>query len=339
MYCFEVYAAAVWGSLVSCREAQSNVHYPAEVDDEYLTRTSDDEVNRARSSTSSEISLAYTMDNWSGAGGPVSWLLGWNFAIDLYRVLEHALDGFRKRSPETDHTKFVAEVWKMKLPQQASVLEAMMHKYAALPARFKQTLPVSLDATQDRYSFQAANIAATMELVRMTLITSAQATAEDRCQVLNELVHTFANVPVAYLRAMSTPILHHLAGIGIILGQVFEKPVSEATYGQIRAVIIALADLLASLESGMGSAAGASDRLRSQVHRMDGHMQTQRMVGNQYHQLRYPLGPQYQGGGSVPSSGGYDHDQPYDHSHSQYSFPAELFDEWGWAFDFAQAQS
>jgi len=39
---------------------------------------------------------------------------------------------------------------------------------------------------------------------------------------------------------------------------------------------IALADLLSSLEAGMGGAAGASDRLRSQVHRMDGYMQQQR---------------------------------------------------------------
>jgi len=40
----------------------------------------------------------------------------------------------------------------------------MMHKYRALPAIFKQTLPISMDPKQDGFSFQAANIAATMEV-------------------------------------------------------------------------------------------------------------------------------------------------------------------------------
>lgn len=167
MYNFEVYAAAIWGSVVSCREAQSNVHYPAEVDDDFLSRAGEEDVNRNRTQSESEMSLAYTLNNMGGVNGPVSWLQGWNFSTDLYRVLEHAIDGFRKRSPTTDHTKFVAEVWKMQLPQQSNVLEAMMHKYHALPPRFKQTLPVSMDQTQDRFSFQAANIAATMEVCAM----------------------------------------------------------------------------------------------------------------------------------------------------------------------------
>jgi len=164
MYAFEVYAAAVWGSVVSGREAQTNVHYPAEVDDDYLSIMTDEAANQGRSSLSTETSLAYTLNGWGSVNSPVNWLRGWNFAIDLYRVLEHALDGFRKRSPETDHTEFVADVWKMKLPRQSAVLDAMMHKYDSLPVRFRQTLPISMNQKEDLFSFQAANIAATIQV-------------------------------------------------------------------------------------------------------------------------------------------------------------------------------
>jgi len=175
MYAFEVYAAAVWGSVVSGREAQNNVHYPAEVDDDYLSITTKEGVSQGRSSLSTETSLAYTLNGWGSVSGPVSWLRGWNFVIDLYRVLEHALDGFRKRSPETDHTKFVADVWKMKLPQQSAVLDAMMHKYDSLPVRFRQTLPISMNQKEDLFSFQAANIAATIQVwERKTTLWTAE---------------------------------------------------------------------------------------------------------------------------------------------------------------------
>ena len=112
MYNLEVYAAAIWGSVVTAREAQSHVCYPAEVDDEFLSRA-DDDSSRRQPQSQSEISLAYTLDHWGRMSGPVSWLQGWNFATDLYRVLEHAIDGFRNRNPSTDHTKFVAEVWEV----------------------------------------------------------------------------------------------------------------------------------------------------------------------------------------------------------------------------------
>jgi hypothetical protein len=171
MYVFEVYAAAVFGSVVGAREAQVNVHYPAEVDDDFLTISNEDTNNRVRTGSSVATSASsYPGRDWPGtASTSVSWLQGWNFATDLFRVLEHALDGFRKRSPDTDHTKFVAEVWKMHLPKQASVLNAIMHKYEALPMRFRQTLPISRDPREDLFSFQAAHIAATIQVYHGSL--------------------------------------------------------------------------------------------------------------------------------------------------------------------------
>lgn len=40
-----------------------------------------------------------------------------------------------------------------------------MTLYTALPQRFKETPAITLDLAEDRYSFQAANIAATMQVI------------------------------------------------------------------------------------------------------------------------------------------------------------------------------
>jgi hypothetical protein len=48
------------------------------------------------------------------------------------------------------------------------------------------------------------------QLVRMTLISTAEASPLERCDILAELVTTFARVPVAYLRAMSVPIVSYI---------------------------------------------------------------------------------------------------------------------------------
>jgi len=132
----------------------------------------------------------------------------------------------------------------------------------------------------------------------------------------------------------------------------------------------------------MGGAAGASDRLRSQVHRMDGYMQQQRSqhktrkdVPPESHNEKqhYNILPFNQPAGSHtqhfqesamlgphanPHNGFNYHfsannsapQQVVPHHHHQqqqqqqqapppeafYSFPAEVFEDWNWAFDFTQ---
>src|SRR5690348_2025475 len=122
-----------------------------------------------------------------------------------------------------------------------------------LPLLFKETQPITFDTKQDRYSFQAANIAATIQLLRIILFTAAGATIEQRCQIASEVVDAFISIPVAYLRAISSPLLHHLAGIGTILGSVFEEPLSENDYLSVRSVLLSMAQLLDNLNLGLHS--------------------------------------------------------------------------------------
>ena len=105
----------------------------------------------------------------------------------------------------------------------------------------------------------------------MLLFASSGSSIEERCKIASEVVDDFLRIPVSYSKATSSPLLHHLAGIGAILGSVFEEPMSEIAYQQIRAVLLALAQLLENLEHGAHSTVTAQ-RLRGLVSQIDAYM-------------------------------------------------------------------
>ncbi len=262
MYTLDIYSSTVWCGVMRGREAHSDVLYPTELDDELF----DDSGFRA----APEDSPPVIGPSPSRIGAPIqtkSWLCGWNFTTDLYRILEHAVDHFRASRVRLKKD-FLHEVFGVTdLATQASVLDNVMHMYANLPQCFKQTRPITFNHTEDRYSFQAANIAATVQLLRMVLFSAAGATIEQRCQVASEVVAAFALVPVAYLRAISAPLLHHVAGIGSILGFVLEEPLSRQHFVQVRNVLVSMAQLLSAIESGVNATtdaiSSASNKLSS----------------------------------------------------------------------------
>ena len=207
-----------------------------------------------------------------------------------------------------------------------------------LPGEFKEMLPVSFDSKKDIYGFQAANITATFQLVKMLLFASEAETVERKCQAAGDLLAVFTNVPVAYLRAISSPLLHHLAGIGSILGSVVEGPLSENSYDRVRKILLAMADLITSLEAGLQSRSGASERLRSLVAKIDGFMQEQRK-NEVAHRRRYVEETRMiQSSVSQPatySQSGSDSTSSHDFMNEQlqYQIPVELLEEWPWAFN------
>lgn len=109
----------------------------------------------------------------------------------------------------------------------------------------------------------------------MMLFASGGGSIEDRCKIASEVIDAFTQIPVTYLRAISSPLLHHLAGIGSILGSVFEEPLSELAYEQVRVVLLALAQLLENLEYGT-HATESAQRLRDLVIQIDHYMNSQR---------------------------------------------------------------
>lgn len=353
MYTLDVYSSTVWCGIMRGREAHSDVLYPTEMDDEMF----DDSGFHAISGDSPPV----IGPSPSRIGGPIknkSWLCGWNFITDLYRVLEHAVDHFRARRARLKKRNFFHEVFGIsESATQASVLDSVMCMYASLPNCFKQTRPITCNNTEDRFSFQAANIAATVQLLRMVLFSAVGATIEQRCQVASEVVAAFALVPVAYLRAISAPLLHHLAGIGSILGFVLEEPLTGSNYAQVRNVLLSMAELLSIIDSGVKKTTDASDRLRSLVTKIDDFMQTKRsqsfrnLTLNQHTEAHQacPQDPGNDRFNSVTnSSNGTETDNsmsypssatsnaPTTSSSMNFQLPPELLDDWSWAFDFAQ---
>jgi hypothetical protein len=159
----------------------------------------------------------------------------------------------------------------------------------------------------------------------MMLFASGGGTIEERCKIASEVVDAFTLIPVAYLRAISSPLLHHLAGIGAILGSVLEEPLSDIAYQQVRVVLLSLAQLLENLDHGIHSAINAR-RLRDLVAQIDGY----------WNQLQvYPEG---EPSASIdPTNQEY---PPPEHPDTLRTIPAQLttsiFEDWPWNMDLLQ---
>lgn len=136
-YTVDVYAATTWGLVVRHREAQSTVLYPAEVYDD------------------DEITEAGLVARASGVQRP-SYLVGWNFTTDLYRILEHALNQLRQR--RLDPAERLSRVTSLytnrsgRTPQESLDLVAQL--YAELPGDFKGAKAMTGNTEEDRYGFQ-----------------------------------------------------------------------------------------------------------------------------------------------------------------------------------------
>lgn len=176
------------------------VRYPSEVDDEFITHSG----YGGPAATASSGGIVSRQ--------PVSWLRGWNFTTDLYRVLEYAVDCHRRQSTQSNGTRRVWSLFGTAAMSEASVMEQVLPMYSALPPQFRETLPITEDPGKDLFGFQSANIQATLQLLRMVLFSAEDSGVEKKCDVAGELLSVFSKVPVEYLRAISSPLVGNLRG-------------------------------------------------------------------------------------------------------------------------------
>ncbi|KAF4241308.1 hypothetical protein CNMCM6457_006411 [Aspergillus fumigatiaffinis] len=320
IYTLDVYSSIVWGGVIRYREAQSNVQYPSEEDDDFIPDM---------------LSVPGAPNGaYGGKGQPSQWMRGWNFTTDLYRILEHAVDCQRWRSPSNTDGK--TGVWSLFRPAPmaaSSVMDHVLSMYSSLPAQFRETPPVTGDPAQDIVGFQSANIQATLQLLRMVLSANEDPGADGKCDVAGQVLSVFSKVPVEYLKAISSPLLHHLGGIGYILGSVMEGSLSERCYRRVRTLLLDMAQLLHRLESGLRRSTGASERLKAQVGRIDEYMRMQ--ASSAMSTRRSSFNPD-----DMPAE---DHQGSIASIHApltefedpltQFQLPPELLDDWPWSFD------
>jgi hypothetical protein len=257
-YTLEVFTAIVWNCFIRTQEVHLNVRYPNEKYDG---------------------TIAGTRIEVPPGQHRVSWLVGWNFTIDLYRVLEHVVNKSRAKRFSHDDRRSVDSLVFGDAFSEKSVMATMLNMYYALPPQFKTTPPMTGDTTQDIFAFQAANIQATLQLLRMMLFSTEDGPSVDRkCDVANEVLSVFQTIPTRYLRAISTPMIYQLGSIGGVLGSVFEQPLQQPVYERVRGSLVLMAELLETLESNLHRSAGASQGLLAQVEKIDHYMQSQRNV-------------------------------------------------------------
>ncbi|KAF3797993.1 hypothetical protein GCG54_00003893, partial [Colletotrichum gloeosporioides] len=183
-----LFTSIVWDGCIHFQEAHSMVEYPEGDQSGFLP-----------------------------AGNP-NWIEGWNFTTDLYRILEHVLCKLRTR-----HSRFNlfgdchSRLETHRLQDRVNGLHFGLHH------RFKEFGLATGVAEKDIYGFQAANIQATLALLRMALLSlEGDVDLDKKCSVVNEVLTAFHQVPKAFQRAISNPLIYHIGSIGIILGSVME---------------------------------------------------------------------------------------------------------------------
>ena len=160
MYTLDVYSTIVWGGIIHWREAQTRVSYPSEIEDEWFSDAGIHISTVLSPHMSNDISTMMSKLSSSSS----SWLRGWNFTTDLYRVLEHVMNQYHGSKGQGTTLPAVTNLFSNDSPSQSIILDHVMALYAQLPPRFKVTPDVETNPAEDRFNFQAANITATLQV-------------------------------------------------------------------------------------------------------------------------------------------------------------------------------
>lgn len=226
-YQLDVYNSCTWGATVRHRESETTVLYPAEIisDDDVTVDTVRLPPSAAQSSS-------------NRPGGVVSWVHGWNFVSDLYRILEHAIERVRIRrngsggaavGPDEDGGTGmrgqggpVSALYERGVgPAQTEILDLVRKMYAELPEELRVAAPLGDDDNRNRLGFQckspsdelgladeiATNIIITLQTLKMVVAGSGENSISQRCGIAGDLLDAISNVPTAYIYACSAPIV------------------------------------------------------------------------------------------------------------------------------------
>ncbi|KAJ9256875.1 hypothetical protein C8Q69DRAFT_499124 [Paecilomyces variotii] len=259
VYQQEQYIASNFGLPARQSEANRSVRYPVEVfDDEDITAT--------------QINLRQDQ---------ISFLQGWNFCSDLYRLLEHIRAA--KHMEQQGKTKTTNEssseietlIAGVRPPRDfaSDSLHFISKAHKDLPPVLKSVKTLTGDLSTDRYSFVAANILFTTQNMKMLIVESEQPSINRCCDIASDLLDELSVVPLEFFQTVSTSSLHHLSHVGQLLSSTIRKPLSAWRYIQVHNILLLLADFLEKIESSRLPSAGLAIKLRTQISAMDSYMQ------------------------------------------------------------------
>ncbi|KAK3938849.1 hypothetical protein QBC46DRAFT_159454 [Diplogelasinospora grovesii] len=322
IYTLDIYSSIVWDGCFHFQEAHARVEYPS--GDVYSPNP-------------------HSLQDQSDP----PWIIGWNFTTDLYRILEHFVGKLRTRGSTFN---FLEDAQTNPSFHSEGIIRRVTERYAMLPNQFKDLREATEDPNVDIYGFQSANIHATMALLRMVLYTLEGQNRDiyKKCTVAHEVLSTFREVPLSFWRAISTPLIYHIASIGALLWSAMEGPLSDTSYQRVRTLLLEMAELLQSMEQFLNRGAGEGQRLREMVARIDEFFAKQLATHNGHHVVpsagvlpvdnsdaQSQAGSQV-GSGGAPVGGG-NGQGGVDELSPQFQLPYELLQEWTWPSDISQA--
>lgn len=309
-YALDIYVSAVWNCFLRSQENRTNIRYPTELESD---------VGQADSFPSHDHVLP-------------SWITGWHFFIDLHRFMEHALIRLRSKQGQHRDRLGVSNLMIRDNLSDHEIMQTIMQMYHKLPQVFKETPPMTGDPNKDVYGYQAANIQAILQLLRMILLALSNDVATDRkCDVVGEVLRVFHSIPMDYLRAISTPLIYHLGTIAQILAGLMHQPLTDDAYRRLRALLLSMADLLDALSKQLVRIDSPSQVLRRQVSELDTRISTQARAPGPSTTIT-AQGPFYVPVGDYhPEDGNDSHVHTSTDAHrAEFSFPPELFGRWTW---------
>lgn len=235
MYRLEIHTACVLGNPIRCAESQCNIEYPRGLHHPAFIPGRDGQFE--------------------------DWFAGWNSTTDLYRVLEHAILDFRlKRNPRTsiigDHGR----------PTTTIISERLSMIQRDLLPQFGVACSRSSDSGRNRCGFQASNILCTIHLARMISSISGENSLHSACGTANDMISNLNAIPLEYVRAIGSPLIQQLAGVGhILVGVATRHRLSLDDYGLIKSVLTSIIEFLARLKGYNKTASVAEGRLSNQL--------------------------------------------------------------------------
>ncbi|KAI8286411.1 hypothetical protein K4K60_000435 [Colletotrichum sp. SAR11_57] len=193
MYRLEVHSALIQGHVIRCPELQCGVAYPVHVGLSGVLDPTGATVGQTRGHSKPEIFF------------PGSWLTGWNYITDLYRMLEHVIVRMRKQRVQAVHTDRHDNDMDILLPSIQEMLDNVLNRKLQLPLYASQAFPSSNNREENLCGFQVANIACTYQLTRMAHFACLNQ-FDDACNAAIDLIDEITKVPPEYLRAIGHPM-------------------------------------------------------------------------------------------------------------------------------------
>lgn len=133
-----------------------------------------------------------------------SFLQGWNHTTDMYRVLEHLVGRLKNRRSEPDA---LSSMFTTTGPSASAIIGYLEDSFSRLPPIYRSAQVMTGDDRQDCFGFQAANIAITLQTVKLALAAAEDQSVARNCEIAGELLDVLAAIPTSYIMAISAPMV------------------------------------------------------------------------------------------------------------------------------------